>query len=78
MTESRNAPLGFGSHNGQAALTQQNVFASNVFKNNSGEVFDQGGANDFWLMSNNFDQPTYVAAGRIEGVSAADVSLLDP
>ena len=62
----------------QAALTQQNVFASNVFRNNSGEVFDQGGAHDFWLMSNSFDQPTAVAAARIEGVPASAVSLLDP
>jgi hypothetical protein len=78
VTESRHEPLGFGSHNGQAARTQQNLFASNVFKNNSGQIFDQGGAVDFWFMSNSFDQPTALAAGRIEGTNAADVSLLDP
>jgi len=78
VTDSRNAPLGFGSHNGQAARTQQNLFASNVFKNNNGEIFDQGGADDFWLMSNSFDQPTYVAASKIAGVNAAAVSMLDP
>lgn len=78
VTESRSAPLGFGSHNNQAALTQQNVFASNTFKDNNGAVFDQGGAKDFWLMSNSFDQPTYVAASKISGVNAADVSMLDP
>jgi hypothetical protein len=78
VTDSRHAPLGFGSHNNQAALTQQNLFASNVFKNNQGEIFDQGGAVDFWFMSNSFDQPIYAVASRITGVNAADVSMLDP
>merc|ERR1712195_256384 len=78
VTESRHHPLGFGSHNNQAALTQQNLFASNTFKNNNGEIFDQGGARDFWFMSNSFDQPAYVAASGIAGVNAADISMLDP
>lgn len=75
VAESRNSPLGFGSHHGQAALTQQNLFASNIFKDNNGAVFDQGGATDFWFMSNVFDQPSY---GRIAGNRASDISILDP
>ena len=38
-------------------------------------VFDQGGATDFWFMSNSFDQPSY---GRIAGNRASDISVLDP
>ena len=78
VSESRMAPVGFGSHNGMAALTQQNMFASNVFKNNSGAVFDQGGGTDTWFVSNQFDQPAGAANSRLAGLSAEAVSVLDP
>merc|ERR1711924_69624 len=75
ITESRNSLLGFGSHNHQAARAQQNSVAFNTFEDNAGAVLDQGGATDFWFMSNSFDQPSY---SRIVEVRASDISILTP
>ena len=85
LVDNRGAGLGWGYHNGAAAVASGSYFGSNIFRGNGNrtesatpaQVFTQGGLGQV-MIDNRFDVPLVDAVALLLQQSVGAVSIFDP